>query len=149
MNLRAFDRLTILLVVLMLGTATVTFADGVRKRIKFARGRTSTVINHAVLRDEVDEYILNARAGQRMKVDINSFEDNASFEIVRPDKTQLPGAGFDDDARHWTGELPESGDYVIEVAPTRGNATYRLKVEIVDHHNRGLVGGHGSAQVHQ
>lgn len=148
MNFRAFDRLTILLVVLMLATATVTFAEGVRKRIKFARGRTSTVINNAVLRDEVDEYILTARAGQKMKVDISSVEDNASFEIVGPDKTQLPRAGFDDDARHWTGELPESGDYVIEVAPTRGNATYRLKVEIVDNHNRRLVGGHG-ADSHQ
>ena len=131
MNLRAFDRLTILLVVLMLGTATVTFADGVRKRIKFPRGSSSTVINNAVLRDEIDQYILNARAGQRMKVDISSVENNASFQITRPDKTQLlPGASFDDDAKHWNGELPETGDYVIEVAPTRGNATYRLKVEI-------------------
>ena len=131
MNLRAFDRLTILLVVLLLGTATVTFADGVRKRIKFPRGSSSTVINNAVLRDEIDQYILNARAGQRMKVDISSVENNASFQITRPDKTQLlPGASFDDDATHWNGELPETGDYVIEVAPTRGNATYRIKVEI-------------------
>ena len=129
-NLRAFDRLRILIVVLMFGAVSVTFAEGVRKRIKFPRGRTSTVINNAVLRDEIDQYILNARAGQRMKVDISSIEDNASFEIVRPDKTQLPGAGFDDDAKHWTGELPETGDYMIEVTPTRGNATYRLKVEI-------------------
>jgi len=131
MNFRFFDRLTILLVVLMLGTVTLTFAEGVRKRIKFPRGRTSTVINNAVLRDEIDQYILNARAGQKMKVDITSVEDNASFQITRPDKTQLlPGAGFDDDVKHWNGELPESGDYTIEVAPTRGNATYRLKVEI-------------------
>lgn len=99
--------------------------------IKFPRGRTSTVINNAVLRDEIDQYILNARAGQRMKVDISSVENNATFQITRPDKSQLlPGAGFDDDARHWSGELPETGDYTIEVAPTRGNATYRLKVEI-------------------
>jgi hypothetical protein len=127
MNLRT---LTIFLVVLVFGTVSVTFADGVRKRIKFPRGRTSTVISNAVLRDEIDQYVLNARAGQRMKVDITSLEDNASFRIVRSDKTQLPGAAWDDDAKHWTGELPETGDYVIEVAPTRGNATYRLKVEI-------------------
>jgi hypothetical protein len=131
MKLRSIDRLTILLFVLMLGTVTVTFAEGVRRRIKFPRGSTSTVINNAVLRDEIDQYILNARAGQKMKVEISSIEDNASFQITRPDKTQLlPGAGFDDDAKHWNGELPDSGDYTIEVAPTRGNATYRLKVEI-------------------
>jgi hypothetical protein len=101
MKLRSIDRLTILLFVLMLGTVTVTFAEGVRRRIKFPRGSTSTVINNAVLRDEIDQYILNARAGQKMKVDISSIEDNASFQITRPDKTQLfPGAGFDDDAKH-------------------------------------------------
>ena len=128
---RVFKRLAIVFVVLMLSTLSVTFAEGVRQRIKFPRGRSSTVISNAVLRDEIDQYILNARAGQKMKVDISSVEDNASFQITRPDKTQLlPGAGFDDDARHWSGELPDSGDYTIEVAPTRGNATYRLKVEI-------------------
>jgi len=128
---RMFKRLAIVFVVLMLSTLSVTFAEGVRQRIKFPRGRSSTVISNAVLRDEIDQYILNARAGQKMKVDISSVEDNASFQITRPDKTQLlPGAGFDDDARHWSGELPDSGDYTIEVAPTRGNATYRLKVEI-------------------
>jgi len=126
-----FKRLAIVFVVLMLSTLSVTFAEGVRQRIKFPRGRSSTVISNAVLRDEIDQYILNARAGQKMKVDISSVEDNASFQITRPDKTQLlPGAAFDDDARHWSGELPDSGDYTIEVAPTRGNATYRLKVEI-------------------
>jgi hypothetical protein len=30
----------------------------------------------------------------------------------------------------WSGELPASGDYGIVVTPTRGNATYRLKVQI-------------------
>ena len=85
-------RLMILLVVLVFATASVTLAEGVRRRIKFQRGRTSTVISNAVLRDEIDQYILNARAGQKMKVDISSVEDNASFQITRPDKTQLlPG----------------------------------------------------------
>ena len=144
MNPGTLKRLMILLVVLVFATASVTLADGVRRRIKFQRGRTSTVISNAVLRDEIDEYILNARAGQKMKVDISSVEDNASFQITRPDKTQLlPGAAFDDDAKHWNGELPESGDYTIEVAPTRGNATYRLKIEIVNQSN---PVGHGGGQ---
>jgi type II secretory pathway pseudopilin PulG len=117
--------------ILLLGTITAAFAEGVRKRIKFARGRNSTVISNAVLRAEIDQYLLGARAGQRMKVEITSLEANAAFQIQRPDnKGMLPGATFDDDATTWTGELPDNGDYVIEVAPTRGNATYRLKVEI-------------------
>lgn len=121
----------LVVVILILGTITLTFAEGVRKRIRFAKGRNSTVISSAVLREDVDHYIVGAKAGQRMKVEISSLEHNASFQISKPhDGGFLPGASFDDDARKWSGELPETGDYVIEVAPTRGNATYRLTVEI-------------------
>jgi len=31
---------------------------------------------------------------------------------------------------NWNGALPRSGDYVIEVGGTRGNATYKLKVTV-------------------
>jgi hypothetical protein len=128
---RRFGTVSLMAIVLICGTMSVSFADGVRKRIKFPRGRTSTVINNAVLREDIDQYLIGARAGQRMKIEISSVEGNASFQLVRPgNKGMLPGAAWDDDATQWNGVLPELGDYVIEVAPTRGNATYRLKVEI-------------------
>ena len=130
--MRVFQQSTILVVaVLILGTLTLTFGEGVRKRVKFAKGRNSTVINNAVLREDVDQYIVGAKAGQTMKVEITSLEHNASFQISQPrNKGTLAGAGFDDDVNRWSGELPQTGDYVIEVAPTRGNATYRLTIEI-------------------
>jgi type II secretory pathway pseudopilin PulG len=121
----------LVVVILIVGTLTLTFADGVRKRIRFAKGRNSTVISNAVLREDIDQYIVGAKAGQRMKVEITSLEHNASFQISKPGNGgMLPGASFDDDVTKWTGELPDTGDYIIEVAPTRGNATYRLTVEI-------------------
>ena len=132
MRIKAVHQSTVLVVViLLLGTLTLTFGEGVRKRIRFAKGRSSTVISNAVLREDVDQYIVGAKAGQRMKVVITSLESNAAFQISSPrNGGTLPGAGFDDDVTKWSGELPETGDYVIEVAPTRGNATYRLTVEI-------------------
>jgi len=60
-------------IILILGTLTLTFANGVRKRIKFAKGRNSTVISNAVLREDIDQYIVGARAGQQMKVTITSI----------------------------------------------------------------------------
>jgi hypothetical protein len=132
MRTRTFHQSGILVVmILILGSLTLTFGDGVRKRIKFAKGRNSTAINNAVLREDVDQYIVGAKAGQKMTVKITSVEGNASFQISKPGNGgMLPGAGFDDDVTKWSGELPETGDYTIEVAPTRGNATYRLTVEI-------------------
>jgi type II secretory pathway pseudopilin PulG len=130
--MRPLHQSTILVVVILIvGTLTLALGEGVRKRVRFAKGRNSTIISNAVLREDVDQYIVGAKAGQTMKVAITSLEHNASFQITQPGNNgTLPGAGFDDDVTKWSGELPETGDYVIEVAPTRGNATYRMSIEI-------------------
>lgn len=78
-----------------------------------------------------------------MTVRIRALENNAAFEIYRPGYTvrttdgvteiqgqTLPGAGALADATTWNGTLPTSGKYRIVVGGTRGNATYRLTVEI-------------------
>lgn len=106
-------------------------AEGVKKRIRFPRGSNSTVVEGAVIRGEQDRYILGARARQTMTVSITSVEDNAVFHIYQPGaKKTLEGAAEAQDAKHWRGELPATGDYTIVVAGTRGNATYRLSVKI-------------------
>jgi hypothetical protein len=97
------------------------------RRVRFARGRTSTVIKDAVVRGTRDRYILGARAGQTLIVHITSLEDNAVFDIYGPGKRALGGA---QETTDWTGELPRTGDYVIEVGGTRGNASYTLEVTI-------------------
>jgi hypothetical protein len=86
------------------------------------------VIKDAVVRGTRDRYILGARAGQTLIVHITSLENNAVFDIyARGGKRVLDGA---QETTDWTGELPRSGDYVIEVGGTRGNATYTLEVTI-------------------
>ena len=98
------------------------------RRIRFERGRTTTVIKDAVVLGTRDRYLLRASAGQTLIVHITSLEDNADFNIYRPG-SRRPMAGASE-ATDWTGELPRNGDYVIEVGPTRGNATYTLEVTI-------------------
>lgn len=119
----------LLLTALLLATAIAVPAQGNRtRRVRFARGRTSTVIKDAVVRGTRDRYILGARAGQTLIVHISSVEDNAVFDIYGPGgKRILDGA---QETTDWTGELPRTGDYVIEVGGTRGNATYTLEVTI-------------------
>jgi hypothetical protein len=114
---------------LLLMTAISAPAQSDRtRRVRFARGRTSTVIKDAVVRGTIDRYILGARRGQTLIVHITSLEDNAVFGIHRMGSQQpLDGA---QETTDWTGELPRNGDYVIEVSGTRGNATYTLEVTI-------------------
>jgi hypothetical protein len=114
---------------LMLMTAIIVPAQSDRtRRVRFARGRTTTVIKDAVVRGTRDRYILRASRGQTLTVHITSLEDNAVFNIYRlGSRRALDGA---EETTDWTGELPRNGDYVIEVGGTRGNATYTLEVTI-------------------
>jgi len=120
-----------LIVITSAALAAASPGEGVRRRVKFARGRNSAVMSGAVLRGERDRYIVGAREGQKMTVSIKSVEDNAVFQIYfAGEQEALEGAGEGDDARKWSGTLPSSVDYVIVVGPSRGNATYKLEVKI-------------------
>jgi hypothetical protein len=107
------------------------FAQGVKKKIQFARGSSSATVKGGVVRGDRDRYYLGAKKGQTMSVNITSEEDNAVFQVYLPgEENALPGAGDGDDAKDWSGELPRDAEYVIVVGGTRGNATYALKVSI-------------------
>ena len=129
-TIRHRTRLIALAGILALAVST-TFAAGVRKKIRFAKGKTSATLKGAVVRGDRDRYMLNARKGQAMTVNVTSLENNAVFQIYLPGEQEShPGAGTGDDATSWTGELPANSDYVIVVGGTRGNASYTLKVSV-------------------
>lgn len=107
-----------------------TVSGGVTKRIRFAKGQSSATVSESVIRGDRDTYIVGARKGQKMTVKITALENNAAFTILTPGKKYLERAGELDDQTSWTGTLPASGDYRIEVGGTRGNATYKLTVTI-------------------
>lgn len=109
---------------------TAVAQTGQTQRVRFPRGRTTAVLKGAVVRGTQDGYILGARGGQTMIVHVTSRENNAVFAILAPNGTALDGAEEGTDTKHWTGQLPFSGDYSIWVGPTRGNATYTLGVTI-------------------
>jgi hypothetical protein len=112
-------------------------------KISFAMGKSAAAIDNSVVRGEVKYYTLRARKGQRLSATITALEKNAVFQIYRPGYAFMPdqsaltttstflrGAGETDDAATWEGELPSTGNYLIVVGATRGNATYRLNISI-------------------
>jgi len=112
--------------------------------IRFDPGASSKDISGAVIRGERSLYSIGARGGQRLSISITAVEDNAVFQIYPPGvqaehrdygveivgAKALPGAAEGEDAKAWSGILPATGAYLIVVGPTRGNATYTLKVAI-------------------
>jgi hypothetical protein len=108
-------------------------ADGVQLPLVFEPGENSVSVEGSVERGDRDVYILKGKAGQEIQVDISSPENNAVFQIFSPGKTESPqGAGFDDNAVKWAGSLPVSGEYQIMVGGTRGNASYKLVVHLLE-----------------
>ena len=106
-------------------------AQGVKRKIRFAKGTSSTTIKGGVVRGDRDRYYIGAGKGQTMTVKITSLEKNAVFQIYfHGEEESLPGAGDGDDATKWSGELPIDNEYVIVVGGTRGNASYTLTISI-------------------
>src|ERR671933_1235751 len=95
------------------------------RRIQFARGASSAVVEDAVVRGTRDTYLVGAKAGQKITVSITSVENNAVFDIVSPKQKLIK-----QEAASWSTKLSATGDYRIVVGGTRGNATYKLRVEI-------------------
>lgn len=101
------------------------------KSIKFLPGKNSAIIKGAVIRGERDLYSLNIKANQKLTVHISSLEHNAVFQIYyAKTKEYLKNASELDDATDWKGKTALSGDYVIVVGGSRGNASYKLQVKI-------------------
>ena len=127
---RTTRRWTAVVFICMFAFSSIS-AQGVKKKVRFAPGTSSSTIRGAVIRGERDRYYLGAKAGQTMSVKITSIEKNAVFQIYfHGEEESLPGAGDDDDATNWSGQLPINNEYVIVVGGTRGNATYALTISI-------------------
>lgn len=115
-------------IVLTLCVSFVTAQVGRAKRIRFRRGENSAVLKGAAVRGTQDRYFVRADEGQTMTVEISSTEGNANFTVYFAGEQESLGGS--EEATAWTGRLVDDNDYVIVVAPTRGNATYSMTVTI-------------------
>ena len=95
------------------------------KQIRFARGRTTAVIKETVRLCTSHEYRLRARAGQTMTVHL-ATGSRTSFTLYTPAGATPDGA---DGSKDWSGELPETGEYTINIG-TDATAAYALEVTI-------------------
>lgn len=100
-----------------------------RERIQFAPGATAATVSGFTSAIEPARYILRANAGQTMRVDLTVDNANAYITVLHPTGGNMAGA--DGPIHHWSGVLPVTGDYVIEVLnPGTGLANFNLTVAI-------------------
>ncbi|HEX8852915.1 MAG TPA: hypothetical protein VF754_05485 [Pyrinomonadaceae bacterium] len=93
------------------------------RELRFARGRTTAVVKDTIRLCTSHEYRLRARSGQTMSVNLVAGE-RTGLTLYTPGGETLVDGG-----KEWSGELPESGQYVLSVG-TDATARYTLEVNI-------------------
>src|SRR4029079_6846718 len=89
------------------------------RRVQFSRGASSTTVQGRVSLELSDTWIIGARAGQVMTVQLTSPR-MVSCMLMTSRTTQ----SLADNTQSWTGTLPETGDYLILVDTDAKAAPY-------------------------
>ena len=97
--------------------------------VNFQPGTTGTTINGISLYNGSPSYSLRALAGQTMNVALSVDNSSAYITVIAPGGGNL--AASDGPIRNWSGKLPTTGDYIIQVInPINGVANFSLTVDI-------------------
>jgi hypothetical protein len=118
-------------------------ADGSEQRVQFSAGNSgATVKGHLSGREDID-YILGAKVGQHMTVELHTDNPQNYFNILPPgsqDEALFVGSSS---GSRFEGTLPESGDYRVRVYLMRAaarrdeQAHYSLSIHIGNGHHQG------------
>ena len=102
------------------------------QRIQFANGATAATVTGQVSGDVYNGYLLNARAGQRMRLTLMAFGNPLYLTLVSPGGSPLARAQVG--AQSFDGILPENGDYTIQISAPSGTTTtpYALVVNVTN-----------------
>lgn len=121
--MKAF-RLLLLSSLLALTPALATAADKVTTTpVHFTKGASSATLRGTLSGYDTVRYTVSARAGQTMTV-TGGGSANANFNVFAPGVVPGEGEalGRNDEKRRWSGILPASGTYVVQVYQMRAQA---------------------------
>ena len=94
---------------------------GRTERVQFARGASSATLQGNVHGYDSVDYVVGARRGQTLTVNMRTTNASAYFNVLPPGggDAALDGAA---NVVNWRGALPASGDYVVRVYLMRNPA---------------------------
>lgn len=118
-------------------TGTSASAASRTERVAFAKGASSKIIKGAIKGDNYVDYVIGARGGQLLTVNLSTNRPSNYFNIMAKGN---PAAYFIGSAsgNSFRGPVPATGDQVIRVYLMRNDArrgvaaAYTLKISIVD-----------------
>ena len=97
--------------------------------VNFAKGATSITLDGSTVNGYVFSYALNCNANQTMTVTLNLPSSSAYIDIFGLASGSILSSSAK--ATTWTGILPQTQDYIIEVVPNNGQVVdYSLTVSV-------------------
>jgi len=96
-------------------------------RVQFPPGASSTKIKGTFGNESKVRYIVNAAAGQRIKVSLSTFGNYRFFVYAPKSDDPINGMGL---SFQWSGVLPVTGDYVIQVFTDERERSDPFELEI-------------------
>jgi hypothetical protein len=112
--------------------------DITAERVRFAKGKSSAVVESRITGYDVIDYVLGARKGQYMNVSMATDNTANYFNILAPGENQVAMFNGSINQNQYEGILPESGDYKIRIYMMRSAArrkevaNYRLEMIITN-----------------
>ena len=113
--------LAVAFIATLLSTATLFAQQIETHRISFPSSATGTTVSGSIRGSEIIDFVLNARAGQRMTVQMSTDNPSAYFNVNRSGRASAIHIGSTDGLAY-NGILPESGDWVVRVYLIRAAA---------------------------
>ena len=127
---KSIIRVTLVCALITLASVCVSAQHGYRvtRRVVFKKGSVSTVVSGTIPNNlEVHEYIVRARKGQTMRLQLHATRLSIGFYTMSPTNAMVEEEPF---LKEYTGELLESGDYHILVYSEKGSGKYKLEIQI-------------------
>ena len=104
--------------------------------VRFDKGSNGTIIKSTVTGDDVNDYTLEAKAGQMMHIGMNSQWPHPFFNVITPDNHAIFNGSMSGDI--FEQRLGVSGKYTVRVYQMGGardegkTSAYALKFKITD-----------------
>ena len=126
--------LIVISVLLCIAAFSIESSAQAKTRVKFAKGTHGATVKGTVRGYAYRDYLVGASAGQTMDLKLTATNGATIFSVFIPGGENLEGAAQVD---AFSGELPESGDYVVRVGMMRAEArrpgsvtSYTLKITV-------------------
>ncbi|TVP65748.1 MAG: serine/threonine protein kinase [Leptolyngbya sp. LCM1.Bin17] len=96
------------------------------QRIQIPSGQTSVQVSGQVSQNRTRRYVVNARSGQMLSLDLPTVSGPVTLDVRFPGGELIPDASR---VLSWQGQLPQGGDYLVDVkAPRPSDYTLRVAV---------------------